>query len=98
MAQIVLAPEVRDNFARIEVPLTNFDSEAAIARFEMIIAAIDVLETSPLVGRPVEHGLRELVIGSGSSGFLALYRFASELDIVFVLAIRSQREAGYQTE
>ena len=39
--------------------------------------------------------LRELVIGRGSRGYVALYSYVVELDAVFVLAIRSQREAGY---
>ena len=33
--------------------------------------------------------------GRGSRGYVALYRYVVELDIVFVLALRSQREAGY---
>ena len=38
---------------------------------------------------------RELVIGRGSRGYLALYRYVAEIDTVFVLALRSQRETGY---
>lgn len=45
--------------------------------------------------RPVANAKRELVIGRRSHGYVALYRFVSEIDTVFVLAIRSQREAGY---
>lgn len=60
-----------------------------------IVAALDILEFNPLIGRPSLNGKRELVIGSHSRGYIALYRFVSELDIVFVLAIRSQREVGY---
>jgi toxin ParE1/3/4 len=29
-------------------------------------------------------------------GYVALYRYASEIDTVFILALRSQREAGYK--
>jgi hypothetical protein len=35
------------------------------------------------------------VIGRRTGGYLALYRYVPEMDMVFVLAIRSQREAGY---
>ena len=38
---------------------------------------------------------RELVIGRRSHGYVALYRYVHEIDTVFVLAIRSRREAGY---
>jgi hypothetical protein len=48
--------------------------------------------------RPVQGGTRELVIGRESRGYLALYRFVADIDTVFVLAIRSRREAGYKRE
>jgi hypothetical protein len=54
-----------------------------------------VVERNPFIGRPVEAEKRELVIGRGSRGDLALYRYVTEVDTVFVLALRSQREAGY---
>lgn len=43
----------------------------------------------------MEVDKRELVIGHGARGCLALYRYVAEIDTVFVLAVRSQREAGY---
>ena len=36
-----------------------------------------------------------LVIATGASGYLALYRYDPRQDTVFVLAVRSQRERGY---
>jgi plasmid stabilization system protein ParE len=47
------------------------------------------------MGRSVEQGLRELVISQGKSGYVALYSYEREADVVLVLAIRHQREAGY---
>ena len=38
--------------------------------------------------------MNELVIGRDSHGYVALYRYVAAIDTVFVLAIRSQREAG----
>jgi hypothetical protein len=64
-------------------------------RIGEIIIALDVLEHNPLIGRPVANGKRELVIGRSTQGYLARYRYVPEIEIVFVLAIRSQREAGY---
>jgi toxin ParE1/3/4 len=57
--------------------------------------AIYVLERNPLIGRPARGEPRELVIGRRARGYVALYRYVAELDTVFVLAIRSQKEAGY---
>jgi toxin ParE1/3/4 len=35
------------------------------------------------------------VIGRRAHGYVALYRNVAEVDTVFVLAVRSRREAGY---
>ncbi len=56
---------------------------------------IDVLERNPLIGRPARADLRELVIGRRARGYVALYRYVAEVDTMFVLAIRGQKEAGY---
>ena len=56
-----------------------------------------LLETTPNIGRPLDSSpeLRELVIGFGDSGYVALYRFEAKVDAVLVLAFRHQKEAGY---
>jgi toxin ParE1/3/4 len=96
MARVELAPEVGDDLERILEHLGRHEADDAAARVREIIEAISVLERHPLMGRPAPGNLRELIIGSHSRGYVALYRHASDFDIVFVLAIRSQREAGYK--
>jgi len=61
-----------------------------------IISAIDILQHAPLIGRTTFGSNRELIIGKGSHGYVALYRYLEQIDTVFVLAIRAQREAGYR--
>jgi hypothetical protein len=46
-----------------------------------------------MIGRPVEAGLRELLISRGRSGYVALYRYDPAADTAVVLAIRRQRES-----
>ena len=48
-----------------------------------------------MIGQPTSDDLRELIIGQ-SKGYVALYRFVIEIDTVVVLAIRTQKEAGYE--
>ena len=103
MSRIQLAPEFGDDIERILDRLANYQLEDAPGRIQEILEAISVLEHNPLIGRPVEDeareaGTRELVIGRRMRGYVALYRYVPELDIVFVLALRSQREAGYARE
>jgi len=95
MSRIELAPEVGDDFDRILEHLLALQRSDAPSHIEDIIRAIDVLERNPLIGRPAREDLRELVIGRRTRGYVALYRYVAELDVVFVLAIRAQKEAGY---
>ena len=39
--------------------------------------------------------MRELVISYGRSGFVALYDYLAPIDTVVILAVRHQRESGY---
>ena len=96
MARIELAPEVFDDFDRFFDHMAQFEIEGAPERVGEIIEAIQILAHSPMVGRKVKGGKRELVIGQDSRGYVALYRFVADIDTVFVLAIRSQRESGYK--
>jgi toxin ParE1/3/4 len=96
MAQVVLTERVHEDFDRIFDHLFEFSPDTAADRIAAIVEALGILERSPLIGRPAEGGLRELVIASGRYGYLALYRYVTELDIAFVLAVRAQREAGYR--
>jgi plasmid stabilization system protein ParE len=66
-------------------------TEPTVAR---IREAVSLLEHHPLIGCPVEAGLRELVISRGRTGYTALYRFLEEEEVVLVLALRHQRELG----
>lgn len=96
MSRIELAPELADDFERILEHLVLHEASDAPSRIREIIEAIGVLEHNPLIGRPAEMDKRELVIGRRARGYVALYRYVAEIDTVFVLAIRSQREAGYK--
>jgi toxin ParE1/3/4 len=88
VAVIRLAPDL----AHLQV----HDPEHGPERIGALIDAIDVLATSPLIGRPSGEGRRELVVGRGTRGCVVLYRFDPVGERVFVLAIRAQREAGFQ--
>lgn len=95
VSRIQLAPEVAEDFDRILDHLASDDVENLGQRIGEIIAALDILEQNPLIGRPVANAKRELVIGRRSHAYVALYRYVPEMDTAFVPAIRSQREAGY---
>jgi toxin ParE1/3/4 len=95
MARIELAPEIQNDFDRIIDHLAEHAVEDSPGRTSEVIQAIEVLQHNPLIGRPVSADKKELVIGRRARGYVALYPYFEQIDTVFVLAIRSQREAGY---
>jgi toxin ParE1/3/4 len=94
MSHIELASEVGEDFERILDHLAQYQVENPALRIREIIEAINVLEHNPMIGRPASNDKRELMIGRRSHGYVALYRYIGEIDTVFVLAVRSQKEAG----
>lgn len=95
MARVELSSKIQEDFDRILTHLANHEVEDGPERIQEILRAIDVLEFNPLIGRVGSEETRELIIGRSTSGYIALYRYVEELDTVFVIAIRAQREAGY---
>ena len=95
MTRVRLALGVIEDLDRIVAHLHQHQSDGADARAGEIISAFDVLEDNPLIGRPAGDDKRELLIGRGSRGYIALYRYLALIDVVLILAIRAQRERGY---
>jgi len=95
VARIEVAREVAGDLDRIGDHLTQHDASHIDKRVAGLIDAIEVLTHSPLMGRPVRQELRELIVGRAAEGYVILYKYIPEIDTAFVLAVRSQREAGY---
>jgi plasmid stabilization system protein ParE len=96
VAQVVYAAEALADLERIIEFLLEAAPESAVAALKQIRSAVTILEAHPHIGRGVEKHLRELVVTHGASGYLALYRHDAGRDLVRVLRIRHQREAGYR--
>jgi toxin ParE1/3/4 len=95
MARVEFLPDVYEDLRRVVSHLEQHEAEHIQDRLGEIVSASDVLTDNPLIGRQTRGDLRELVIGRGSRGYIALYRYVAAVDTVFVLAIRAQREGGY---
>jgi len=96
VTRICLLPGLTQDFERIFDFLFEHAPDTASDRIAAIVEALNVLATSPLIGRPAPKGLRELVIATGASGYLALYRYRHADDEVDVVTVRSQLERGYR--
>ena len=96
MAQVIYSAEALGDLERIIEFLLQTSPETAGAALEQIMSAVSILARHPQIGRRVDAERRELVIAYGATGYLALYRFDAGPDVVRILRIRHQREAGYR--
>ena len=95
MAKLRYSPRALQDLVRLTDFLLPSDPQAALQTIDLIEEAVHILRRHPQIGRPVEDGLRELLISRGSSGYVALYSFEQAHDACLILALRHQREAGY---
>jgi plasmid stabilization system protein ParE len=95
LAQIVYSRRALDDLERAIGFLAGQDAAVAAQAAAAIREAVEILSRHPLIGRPVEPPLRELVISFGKTGYLALYRFLPQRAQVRILGVRHQRELDY---
>lgn len=95
MAEVVVSRNADADLDRLVAFLRDEEPAAALATYDLVLGALEVLRTYPSIGRPVDDVLRELVISRGRSGYVALYEYDVAADRVVVLALRQQREAGF---
>jgi plasmid stabilization system protein ParE len=95
LAKLIYSGRAFADLERLTDFLIETDPAAAAETVGLIEEAVVLLVRHPLIGRPVEYELRELVISRGRTGYVALYSFEEDRDAVLVLAIRHQCEAGY---
>ena len=96
MARLIYGEAALKDLERLAGFLLEIDPVAAATTAELIVEAVSVLARHPLIGRPAEEEpLQELVISRGRTGYVALYSHEPAEDVVIVLSLRHQREAGY---
>ena len=95
MPRVFLSRAAFDDLLRLEEFLAESEDPLAGELLDFILDALHVLTHQPGIGRPVEGGLRELIISRMRSGYLARYEFDQVRDLVMVARIRHQRESGY---
>jgi plasmid stabilization system protein ParE len=95
MLRVFLSQAAFDDLLRLEEFLAESEDPIAGELLDFVLDALHVLTHQPGIGRPVEGGLRELIISRKRSGYLARYEFDQVRDLVMVARIRHQRESGY---
>jgi plasmid stabilization system protein ParE len=96
VAKVVYSARSLVHIERAFQLLRDKNPAAALDAVIAIQSAVDNLAAHPLIGRRIEGEVRELVISYGQTGYIALYRFVVPQNEVRILAIRHQRELGFQ--
>lgn len=97
MPRLIVTEAAIADLERCRQFLASKAPHAARHASQLIKDHLMLLESSPDIGRPDSElpELRELIIPFGDSGYVALYRHDNVSDMVFLLAFRHQKEAGY---
>jgi plasmid stabilization system protein ParE len=95
MPRVFLSQAAFDDLIRLDEFLFQSNDPLAGDLLNFVLDALHVLTHQPGIGRPVEGGLRELIISRHRSGYLARYEVDDARDLVLVARIRHQRESGY---
>jgi plasmid stabilization system protein ParE len=92
VVSVLYAPRALGDIEKPAESLLAQDHRASVEPGKFMTEAVAHLSRHPLIGRIIEHGLRESVISRGRTGYVALYRFDADRDQLVVLAIEHQRE------
>ena len=98
MARVQITTRALVDLERLFDFLAEHNPKVARERMLSVRRAFELLSDHPLLGRQAEDGRRELILSRGRFGYVAKYRWVPSEDVVLILAVRHQLEAGYREE
>jgi plasmid stabilization system protein ParE len=98
LARVQITTRALADLERLFDFLAEHNPKLARERMLSVRRAFELLADHPLLGRQAEDGRCELVLSRGRFGYVAKYRWVPAEDVVLILAVRHQLEAGYKEE
>jgi plasmid stabilization system protein ParE len=98
MARVQITVRALADLERLFDFLAEHNPKLARERMLSVRRAFELLADHPLLGRQAEDGRRELILSRGRFGYVAKYRWVAAADVILILAVRHQLEAGYKEE
>jgi plasmid stabilization system protein ParE len=95
MSHVIWTPSALSDVQRLRRFLAK-SPDAAARAVKAIRQGVQVLTLQPAIGRPVaemDTEFREWLVDFGDSGYVVRYRYNGQSAVL--LAVRHQREAGY---
>ena len=96
MAKVQVTTRALSDLERLFDFLAEHNPRVARERMLSVRRAFELLADHPLLGREAEDGRRELLLSRGRFGYIAKYRWVPAEDVILILAVRHQLEAGYK--
>ena len=96
MPRLIWSPEALRDVQRLYRFLAPKNIDAAKRAVGAVRQGVKVLQLQSGLGRPIvdmPDEFREWIIDFGDSGYVARYR--ADFDVVTILAVKHQKEAGY---
>jgi plasmid stabilization system protein ParE len=98
MARVEVTERAIEDLERLFDFIAEEDPTRARKQLLSVRRALELLADHPLLGHEAEEGRREVILSRGRYGYIAKYRWLPAEDVVLILAVRHQREAGYTEE
>ena len=98
MARVQITVRALADLERLFDFLAEHNPKLARERMLSVRRALELLADHPLLGRQAEDGRRELILLRGRFGYVAKYRWVPAEEVILILAVRHQLEAGYKEE
>lgn len=98
MARVEVTARALADLERLFDFIAKENPRQARAQLSSVRRAFALLTDHPMLGRAAESGRRELILSRGKYGYIAKYRWLASSDIILILTVRHQLEAGYSED
>jgi plasmid stabilization system protein ParE len=100
MSQIIYSEQASQDIIRFAEFIQEIEPNLKKRIISTIFDGIEILERFPQIAKPSQNEkykhMRELFIPFGGSGYVVLYEYLQEKNVVLINSIRHAREAGYK--
>jgi len=100
MSQIIYTEQANRDIVRLAEFMQEIEPSLKQRVIFTIFDGIEILQKFPRIAKPSQDEkykhMRELFIAFGSAGYVVLYEYHEESDVILINSIRHTREAGYK--
>jgi plasmid stabilization system protein ParE len=96
MSYLSYSAQAQYDLGRLYIFLSEKDIAVAQRAMTTIDLSLAELAKNPTLWRVIEYGLKEYIVDFGKSGYIVLYDYDEDADLIEILALRHQLEDDYK--